>query len=245
MTELAPPVSLTLAFTAGVVSFLSPCVAPLVPGYLAYLFGASVEKLESPGWGQMLYGLAATSLFVLGFTAVFVSLGTSASLLGSLFESYQREMIQVSGGVMVFMGILLTGLIPIPFFNRELRFHGEMKGMGLLKGVPLGMAFGLGWTPCIGPILASILFYASATETVAQGSVLLLVYSLGLGLSFIITGLFFSRALKALRWLIRYRRHLNIASGAILIGIGLLFLTNNFFYISLATQRFFYQIFAR
>lgn len=242
MTELVPPIGIGLAFIAGVVSFLSPCVAPLVPGYLSYITGTSLEKFRESK-GQLPHILFSTSLFVLGFTLVFVSLGASASALGSLLEAYRRELTRAAGVVMILMGILLTGLVPLPFLSREFRLHPQTKQFGLLGNIPLGMAFAFGWLPCVGPILASILFYAGAADTVAQGTLLLLVYSLGLGLSFILTGVFFVRVLGALRWVQRHYRFFNMASGGLLILVGLLFVTNRFYYLSLLMQRIYYRFF--
>lgn len=213
MTDLVPMVGFGFAFIAGLISFLSPCVVPLIPGYLSYVSGVSIDNLGKPSVSQLSRILLSSALFVLGFTMVFVSLGTSFSLLGSLAEAYRRELTMVSGGVMVFMGILMMDIIPVNLLAREFRFHPETRGLGMLGGIPLGMAFGLGWLPCVGPVLASILFFASTAETVLQGTMLLLVYSLGLGLAFILTGAFFGRALGALRWVQRHRRVFNFLGG--------------------------------
>lgn len=243
MTDLVPPVGAGFAFLAGLISFISPCCAPLVPGYLSYVSGVSLDQLGKPTRLQFFHVLLSTALFVLGFTLVFVSLGTSASLFGSLLEGHRREVTQISGGVMILMGIVIMGVIPIPFLEREFRLHPETRGLGILGGVPLGMTFALGWLPCIGPVLASILFYASTTETVVQGTILLFLYSLGLGLGFILTGVFFGRAVGALRWVQRHRRMFNFIGGGVLVAIGLLFLSNRFFFVSLAAQKLYYQIF--
>lgn len=243
MTDLVPPVGAGFAFLAGLISFISPCCAPLVPGYLSYVSGVSFDQLGKPTRLQFFHVLLSTALFVLGFTLVFVSLGTSASLFGSLLEGHRREITQISGGVMILMGIVIMGVIPVPFLEREFRLHPETRGLGMLGGVPLGMTFALGWLPCIGPVLASILFYASTAETVVQGTMLLFLYSLGLGVGFILTGVFFGRAVGALRWVQRHRRAFNFIGGGVLIAMGLLFLSNRFFFVSLAAQKLYYQIF--
>ncbi|MBI4303623.1 MAG: cytochrome c biogenesis protein CcdA [Chloroflexi bacterium] len=243
MTDLVPMVGFGFAFLAGVISFLSPCVVPLIPGYLSYVSGVSIDNLGRPSVSQLSRILLSSALFVLGFTMVFVSLGTSFSLLGSLAEAYRRELTLVAGGVMVFMGILVMDIIPVKLLAREVRFHPETRGLGVLGGIPLGMAFGLGWLPCVGPVLASILFFASTAGTVWQGTVLLLVYSLGLGLAFILTGAFFGRALGALRWVQSHRRVLNLLGGGVLVAMGLLFISNRFFFLSLAAQKIFYKLF--
>ena len=243
MTDLVPMVGFGFAFLAGLISFLSPCVVPLIPGYLSYVSGISIDNLGRPTASQLGQILQSSSLFVLGFTMVFVSLGTSASLLGSLAEAYRRELTLVAGGVMVLMGILIMDDLPVKLLMREIRFHPDTRGLGMLGGIPLGMAFGLGWLPCVGPVLASILFFASTAETVMQGTMLLLVYSLGLGLAFILTGVFFGRALGALRWVQRHRRFFNFFGGTVLVIMGLLFISNRFFFLSLAAQKIYYQLF--
>lgn len=243
MTDLVPPVGFGFAFLAGLVSFFSPCVLPIVPGYVSYVSGVSMDDLEKPNPSQLGTVLLSSSLFVLGFTIVFVSLGTSASLLGSLAENYRQELTLLAGGVMVLMGILIMGVIPLGFLAREFRFHPETRRLGVLGGIPLGMAFALGWLPCVGPVLASILFYASTIETVLQGTMLLLVYSLGLGLAFILSGTFLSRALRAFRWVQAHRKALNLAGGGVLILMGVLLISNRFFFLSLAIQKLYYQLF--
>lgn len=243
MSDLVPPVGVGFAFIAGIISFLSPCVAPLVPGYLSYVSGVSIENLGQPSRRQLFQVLLSSALFVLGFTLVFVSLGTSASLLGFWLEGYRRQLTQVAGGIMVLMGILLMGVIPMPIFQREFRLHPETRGLGMLGGIPLGMAFGLGWLPCVGPVLASILFYASTVDTVAQGTLLLFIYSLGLGLGFILSGAFLGRAFGALRWMQRHRRLFNFIAGGVLIAMGLLFISQRFFFLSLAVQKLYYRWF--
>ena len=243
MTDLVPIIGFGFAFFAGLISFLSPCVVPLIPGYLSYVSGVSIDNLGKPSTSQLGRILLSSTLFVLGFTLVFVSLGTSASLLGSLAEAYRRELNLVAGGVMILMGILMMDVIHINFLEREVRFHPETRGLGVLGGIPLGMAFAFGWLPCVGPVLASILFYASTADTMLRGTMLLLVYSLGLGLAFVLTGAFFGRAVKALRWVQRHRRIFNFIGGGVLIIMGLLFISNRFFLLALVAQKLFYKLF--
>ncbi|MBI2847969.1 MAG: hypothetical protein HYX83_02225 [Chloroflexi bacterium] len=149
----------------------------------------------------------------------------------------------VAGGVMVFMGILVMDIIPVKVLAREVRYHPESIELGVLGGIPLGMAFGLGWLHCVGPVLASILFFASTVETAWQGTLLLLVYSLGLGLGFILTGAFFGRALGALRWVQRHRRLFTFLGGGVLVVMGILFISNRFYFLSLWAQKIYYQLF--
>ncbi len=243
MNELVPQVGWLVAFGAGVVSFLSPCVAPLVPGYLSYVSGVSLEDMARPQPGQTRRVLFSCLLFVLGFSLVFVLLGASASLLGGLIEVYRRPLNRAAGAVMVLMGLFVMGIFRLPTLYQERRFHPAAGSLGRGGTIVLGMAFGFGWTPCIGPVLASILFYASTAGTAGQGALLLLTYSLGLGVPFVLTGLAFSRTIGALGWVKRHYRAINALSGGLLVAVGVLFLTDRFFYFSIAAQRLYYTLF--
>jgi cytochrome c-type biogenesis protein len=243
VNELVPEVGWLVAFGAGLISFFSPCVAPLVPGYVSFVSGVSLQELTEPRSEHTRHVLGSTLLFVAGFTLVFVLLGTSAALFGGLFEAYRRPLGRLAGGVMVLMGLVVIGLVHPPALLREWRFHPVPGGLSHTGAVLLGMAFGFGWTPCVGPILASILFYAGAAETAERGALLLLVYSLGLGVPFILTGLGFCRMLRVFDWVKRRYRAINLTSGAVLVAVGLLFVTERFFWISIATQRLYYTLF--
>ena len=237
-----PEVSLLAAFGAGVVSFLSPCVAPLIPGYLSFISGVSVQELESRNSKQVSRVFLSCLLFVLGFSVVFVVMGASASVLGGLLDQHRQELSQAAGAMMILMGFFIMGLINVPPLFREKRFHIFERSFGPLGVVLLGMAFAFGWTPCVGPILASILLYASTTATAQQGAMLLLVYAIGLGIPFITTGVFFTHALGALGWVRRHYTLINALSGGILVIVGFLFLTNQFFYVNILVQRLFYAL---
>jgi len=186
--------------------------------------------------------LTISLLFVLGFSAVFIVLGAGAALFGSLLDAFRIELSRLAGLIMISMGLLVSGLIKIPFLFQERRVGFIDRRFGPLGSVALGMAFALGWTPCIGPILAAILIYAGAAETAEHGALLLLAYSLGLGLPFVLVGLGWSRALGLLRWSRRHGRALNLGSGALLVALGTLFLTNRVFYLSLLAQRLSYGL---
>jgi cytochrome c-type biogenesis protein len=242
VSEMGPDIGWALAFGAGLVSFLSPCVAPLVPGYLSFLVSGAGVGASGTARGETERVLTISALFVLGFTAVFVVLGAGAALFGALLDALRPQLSRVAGVVMIAMGLVVSGLVPVPFLYRERRVNLIDRPYGPLGTVLVGMAFALGWTPCIGPILASILFYAGAVETVERGALLLLVYSLGLGLPFVLVGLGWSRAMSALSWARRHARALNVGSGALLVGIGVLFVTNQMFYLSIAAQRLYYQL---
>ena len=245
MNDLVPEVGWLVAFGAGVLSFLSPCVVPLVPGYLSYISGVSVHEMGSTGQtpSRTIHVLASCLLFVAGFSLVFVLLGASASLFGDFLQEYRRPLNRAAGVVMVLMGVFLIGLIRLPQLMRERRFHLTGRSFGRGGTVLLGMAFAFVWTPCVGPILASILFYAGSAETALRGALLLLIYSLGMGVPFVLTGLGFSRAVGALNWVKRHHGLINAVSGSLLVGVGLLFLTDRFYFFSIMAQRLYYSLF--
>jgi cytochrome c-type biogenesis protein len=241
MSAAAPDVGWALAFGAGLLSFLSPCVAPLVPGYLSFLAGSSGLGANASR-GETERVLTVSVLFVLGFSAVFVLLGAGAALFGAALESFRPQVNRLAGLVMILMGLAVSGLIRVPLFAQERRLHLIDRPLGPLSTVVLGMVFALGWTPCIGPILATILFYAGAAETVERGALLLLVYSLGLGVPFVLVGLGWSRALGLSGWAKRHGQALNLGSGALLVGLGALFLTNRVVLLNLFAQRLYYEL---
>lgn len=216
-----------IAFIGGVVSFLSPCVIPLVPGYLSFISGMSITELSEQGNKRAL--LTPALLFVAGFTLVFVAFGASASLLGSLLKDYQT-VVQIVGGLLVAVfGILMTGIIKVPWLYGEFRMDpSKARFAGNLSGLFVGMAFAAGWTPCIGPVLGAILTLASATTTASEGVVLLLSYSAGLAIPFILVAVLFSRARPVLQFVQRYSTTINRVAGAILFAIGLLIATGWF-----------------
>ena len=245
MNDLVPQVGWALAFGAGVVSFFSPCVAPLIPGYLSLVTGLSAEQLAAGGRAHTLRALRSSLLFVSGFVIVFVVLGLMVSALGGLVGPSRRLLNQVAGVVMIAMGLLVLEVVRIPFLYGERKVHLSARSLGSAGPTLLGMIFAFGWTPCVGPILAAILFYASTTQTLLQGALLLLIYSLGMAVPFVATGVGFGRMVGLLRWMHRHYRVLNWTSGGVLIGMGVLFFTNQFFWVSIAMQRLYYTFFYR
>jgi cytochrome c-type biogenesis protein len=219
-------------FLAGIASFLSPCVLPLVPGYLSYMSGLSVNETQS----RTMRLLAATIAFVLGFTTIFVALGMTASILGSFLLQNRQVLTRVSGALIIAMGLVFIGLIPIPWLYSEKRFQ-----MPTSRTVPgsylMGLAFGAGWSPCIGPALGAALTIAAGERVPGRGAVLLLVYALGLGVPFILSALGVSRLVSAVRWLRSHQRALTLSSGILLIAVGLLFLFDQVFRLSIFIQR--------
>ena len=212
------------AFAAGVVSFLSPCVLPLVPGYVSFVAGSSLEDLRD-GAAPRLQSLSLAATFVLGFTVVFVALGASATALGSLLLSYKVQLGVVAGVVVILFGLHMLGITPIRLLDRDTRFHLDLAGGRTLSAFLLGLAFAFGWTPCIGPVLGAILTLSASTADVAKGSLLLAVYSLGLGLPFLLAALFTGTMLARLKALGRAGRNLQRAAGALLVAMGLLMVT--------------------
>ncbi|MBI5200376.1 MAG: cytochrome c biogenesis protein CcdA [Elusimicrobia bacterium] len=222
----AADVNWLTAFAAGVVSFLSPCVLPLVPGYVSFMSGVSLEELQagSSAAGRKA-GLAAI-FFVLGFGLVFTMLGASASVVGLWLDAYRNVLNTAAGVVVIAFGLHTTGLITIKWLYMERRFQTAGVSPGAAGAFVMGLAFAFGWTPCIGPILAGILALAAREESVSRGMALLFVYSLGLGIPFIVTG--FATA-AFLRFFSRYRAYIRwgeIAAGALLILVGCLMLAN-------------------
>jgi len=221
-------VSLFTAFAAGVVSFVSPCVLPIVPGYLSFISGINVSKFKNQDTPRELTRrVAITSIFfVLGFSTVFVLLGAAATMVGYYLQQYKRVLGMVGGGVIIVLGLHMMGVFRIKWLLGEMRAEVKQKPLGLLGAYVVGIAFAFGWTPCIGPILAGILVYASQQETVREGMVLLAAYSAGLGIPFILSGLAVNWFFAASARLKKRMRTVEIVSGALLIGVGLLLVTD-------------------
>lgn len=219
-----PTVGIGVAALAGLLSFLSPCVLPLVPSYVSFLTGLSLEDMERRRRVAVTHALA----FVSGFTIIFVILGASATALGRLFNYYQSWLERAGGVLIIVLALYLLGVIRIPALAADKRVHLADKPVGYLGSVLVGVTFGAGWTPCLGPILAAILLYASTSATVGQGMVLLLAYSLGLAIPFLLAAwavdgflAWFSRFRRFLPWVMRL-------AGAMLLIVGLLMVTGYF-----------------
>ena len=223
---------LLAAFAAGMVSFLSPCVLPLVPGYLSLMSGVEMTGVESGATAVATRAdtgrvLRATLLFVAGFTFVFVLLfGTTASALGQVLREHQVVLNQVAGAVVIVMGLAMAGLVSPRLLAQERRIHVSPAKLGAFAPPVMGMAFAFGWTPCIGPVLAAVLSLAAAEGTLTQGLLLLLAYSLGLGVPFVAAGLALNRLTGTFAWFKRHYRAISLVSGLLLAGFGVLLLTN-------------------
>lgn len=227
-------VSFPLAFFAGVLSFLSPCVMPLIPSYISYITGLSFKDLtESPERARIRKVTFLNSLaFVGGFTSIFVLLGASSTGIGRLFIQY-RDIIRITGGVLiVIFGLFVAGILNLNFLMREKRLEFKNRPAGLIGSFLMGITFGAGWTPCIGPILGSILIYASTKESVIYGMGLLGAYSLGLGFPFVLSALAINSFLSYMKKIHRYMRYVMIISGLILIAFGIMLITNSIGFIT-------------
>jgi cytochrome c-type biogenesis protein len=218
------------ALIAGLLSFLSPCVLPLVPPYLCFLGGTTFDQLtgedETPSHVYTTVVMSSVA-FVLGFTTVFVTLGATASFAGQLIAENLPLLSKIAGVVIIVAGLHFLGLIHIPILHREARYHADARPAGLVGAYVIGLAFAFGWTPCIGPVLAAILAMAAGQDSVSQGVSLLLVYSLGLGIPFIAAAVAIRPFLRMLQ---RYRKHLGVMEkvlGAFLVLTGILFLTDS------------------
>lgn len=210
----------SLAFVAGVVSVSSPCCLPLMPGYLSYISGVSAEEA-----GRRRRVVGASLLFVLGFALVFTALGASASAFGGFLLERLPTFVKVAGAFVILMGLATLGVLRIPFLYREKRLDMRKVKSGPAGAVPLGMAFAFGWAPCVGPVLGGILTAAAVTETVWKGSVLLFIYSLGMGIPFLLLALGYSKAGRTFRFLRRHGLAVERSGGVLLVSMGVLLIT--------------------
>jgi len=217
-------VGVAIAFTAGLLSFLSPCVLPLVPSYVTFLTGMSIENVARARRVALLHAL----LFVAGFTAIFVALGAGASALGVLLGVYRNWIGRIGGVLLIVFGFLLLEVLTIPALSRERRVYLAEKPVGLLGSLLVGIAFGAGWTPCIGPILGGILSLASVSASMSRGLGLLVAYSAGLAVPFLLAALAIDRFIAILARMRRGLVWVSRVSGALLIGVGLLLVTGYF-----------------
>ena len=215
-------IGLIAAFAAGMISFLSPCVLPLVPGYVSYVSGSVALNSSSPArWSALLPSLC----FVLGFSSVLVALGASATLLSRVLLSYRYETNLIGGAIIILFGVFTTGLVPMRWFERDVRYHGQLPSGKLLGAYVMGLAFGFGWTPCIGPVLGAILTVSAASTTAYAGIVLLAAYALGLGVPFLLSAAFTDGLMRRMGAMRRAGRFLKIGAGAVMIAMGIAMVT--------------------
>jgi cytochrome c-type biogenesis protein len=222
--------SFFIAYAAGVLSFLSPCVLPLVPSYVAFITGLSFDELtqDRPNSRLRWVVISHSLLFILGFSVLFTALGASASLIGQFLTAY-RDIIRIVGGILIIVfGLLISGIFSLGFLQREKKFHLHSKPLGYLGSFLVGVTFAAGWTPCVGPILSSILLVASTADDLRTGMLLLFTYSLGLGLPFFICALAFNTFLSFFKRANKFLGILCKVGGLLLILVGILLLTDSF-----------------
>ncbi len=229
MTTLPLPIA---AFLAGLVSFLSPCVLPLVPGYVSLISGVGVEQLKTQE-SQLLRKVMLNSVaFILGFSVVFITLGAVATEVSQMLSRYRSTLAQIAGVVIILFGLHLTGVFKIKALYTDARLHSVKGGSTAWGAFVIGFAFAFGWTPCVGPVLTVILTFAAAQDSITKGIALLAIYSLGLAVPFLLTALGVERFLK---FYSRFRAHMHaieVASGALLIALGVLLVLGRFTIIS-------------
>ncbi len=229
-----PDIGIFTALIAGVISFASPCVLPIVPGYLSFITGLGLDQLTSQEHRSRVLKVASvnSALFVIGFSIVFVLLGASATAVGNLLREHLDILGKIAGVIIIVLGLHMVGLIKIPILLYEKKVQAGAKAPGTIRSFLAGIFFAFGWTPCIGPILAGILAIAAVQETATQGMVLLAVYSLGLGVPFILSAVFLNGFFTTFSKLKRHVHKVEIAGGVILIAIGALIVTNNLGFIA-------------
>ena len=231
-------VTLLAAFAAGFLSFVSPCVLPLIPGYISFVSGVSVDEMRAdttPATSRLQVFLTSVA-FVIGFSLVFVALGASATAVGKFLFARLPLFSKIAGAVLIVFGLHTMGVFRLAFLETEKRVHSQRKPAGPLGAVLVGVAFAFGWTPCIGPILGGILAIAGSKNSVTEGVTLLAVYSLGLGIPFLLTSLAINQFFGAAKRVRRYYHAIELASGALLIVIGVLIISGQLTIITRALQ---------
>ena len=223
-------ISIFVALSAGLISFLSPCILPLIPSYLAFITGVSIEELTiEDNLKQVRLKVIANSLmFILGFSLIFVALGASATLVGKFLSQNIRWFEIVGGALIILFGLHFSGIFRLRFLDREKKFHLKKKPLGYLGTVLVGMAFGAGWTPCVGPILGSILTMAATTQNIIKGIVFLAFYSLGIALPFFISGLILHKFFEYFQSIRKYFKVITTVGGILLIIVGILLISGYF-----------------
>jgi cytochrome c-type biogenesis protein len=229
MTQSMQHISLVAAFSAGLLSFVSPCVLPLVPSYLSYITGLSVEQLtDSTERTKFRRAIIVNALlFIGGFSAVFIAFGASASLIGQALITYQDHLRRIGGVLVIVFGLYLLGILNLNFLQVERRFHFHNRPAGYLGSVLIGIAFAAGWTPCVGPVLGTILLYASTQDSLLHGMLLLSAYSLGLGLPLFLTALGVDRFLAYFKEVRGYLWGVSTVSGVVLVILGVMIYANS------------------
>jgi cytochrome c-type biogenesis protein len=240
MTQSIPQISLLAAFSAGLLSFVSPCVLPLVPSYISYITGLSVEQLTDASERNKFKSAIILNalLFIGGFSSVFVAFGASASFLGQILITYQDHIRRIGGVMIIVFGLYLLGILNLNFLKVEHRYQFRNRPAGYLGSFLIGVAFAAGWTPCVGPVLGTILLYASTTDSLWNGVVLLACYSLGLGLPLFLTALGVDRFLAYFKEVRAYLWGVSTVSGVLLIVVGVMIYANTLTMITSFLERY-------
>ena len=223
-------VTLIAAFAAGFLSFISPCVLPLIPGYVSFVSGVSLEDMrgEAAVSSARRHVVITSLFFVLGFSLVFIALGATASVVGRFLFEKQPILAKIAGVLLVIFGLHTMGVFRIPFLDTEKRMHSDRKPAGALGAILVGIAFAFGWSPCIGPILGGILALAASKDTVWEGVELLAVYSVGLGIPFLLTSIAINQFFAVTKRIRKHYHAIEMVSGGLLVAIGVLIFTNQF-----------------
>lgn len=226
---MSQEVTLLAAFAAGFLSFISPCVLPLIPGYISFISGMTLEEMQGAATtGSRRQVLIASLAFVLGFTIIFVALGAGASAIGRFMHAYSNILEKVAGTILIVLGLHMMGVFRIALLDNDKRIHTQKKPAGPFGALLVGMAFAFAWSPCIGPILGGILTMAASRESVAEGMQMLAVYSLGLGVPFILTSFAITRFFAAAARIRKHYHAIELVSGGLMIGVGILIFFDQF-----------------
>ncbi|MFH1779226.1 MAG: cytochrome c biogenesis protein CcdA [Candidatus Omnitrophota bacterium] len=230
MSQGTDSITILVAFSAGVFSFFSPCVLPLIPSYISYITGITFGELTQQALPKRVKFLtiAHSLLFIAGFTAIFVLFGASFTALGKFLSQHKNAAEKIGGIIVVLFGLHIAGIINLGFLQKERKIEIKSKPLGFLGSFLVGATFSLGWTPCVGPILSSILILSSAAEDVGRGAVLLLSYSLGLGVPFLLSGLLINNFVTYFQRIKKHIRLISILSGLFLVLVGVMILTDSF-----------------
>jgi cytochrome c-type biogenesis protein len=240
MTDSIQHISLFAAFGAGLLSFVSPCVLPLVPSYISYITGLSLERLSDASERQRFRKtiIVNSLLFIAGFSSVFIAFGASASFIGQILIAYQDHIRRIGGLLIIIFGLYLLGVLNLNFLATEKRLHFTNRPAGFVGSFLIGVAFAAGWTPCVGPVLGTILLYASTTESLTSGVALLASYSLGLGLPLFLTALGVDRFLSYFKQVRAYLWGVSTVSGVFLVVVGVMIYANTLTMITSFLERY-------
>ncbi len=223
---LSDNINLLTAFIFGLLSFFSPCVLPIIPGYISFISGQTLDDIKGDNKSAARAVIMNSLVFIAGFTIIFVLMGAAATSIGQLLNDNLNLISKIAGGIIIIFGLHMIGIFKIGFLNYEKRFHLQEKKLGFLGSFTVGAAFAFGWTPCIGPVLAGILAIASQQDTVLQGILLLFVYSLGLGIPFFLTAISINKFFNVFNRIKKHFHTIEVVGGVMLVAVGILMMTN-------------------